>query len=188
MNGTTGTATVGSAPGLADGNPAAHAVRPTRTGGRRRPGMRPWPLFSAFGPLGALPSAPGLARVFTVTVLGSWDMARVNDLADVSPLIVSELTTNIVNAATGGDGSPVYQAGGRLTELCLRLMSDRARLRIEVWDNLPPSAGVPVLRRPARDQEDGRGLALVGRLSQCWGWDPVPGLQAKAVWALLNVR
>ena len=88
---------------------------------------------------------------------------------------MSELTTNIVNAATGGDGSPVYQAGGRLTEMCLRLMSDRARLRIEVWDNLPPSAGVPVLRRPARDQEHGRGLALVGRLSQCWGWDPVPG-------------
>jgi Host cell surface-exposed lipoprotein/Histidine kinase-like ATPase domain len=132
--------------------------------------MRPWPLFAALGPVGALPTAPGLARVFTVTFLGSWDMACVNDLPDVSPLIVSELTTNIVNAATDGDGSPVYQAGGRLIEMRLRLMSDRARLRIEVWDNLPPSAGVPVLRHPARDQEHGRGLALVGRLNEWANW------------------
>ena len=188
MNGRTGTATAGPAPGLADGDPAARAVRPARTGGRQRPGMRPWPLFSALGPVGALPTAPGLAREFTVMVLGSWGLARVDDLADVSALIVSELATNVVQAATGGDGIPVYQADGRLTVLCLRLMSDRARLRVEVWDNLPRSAGVPVLRHPAGEEEHGRGLALVGRLSQGWGWDPVPGLQAKAVWAVLEVR
>jgi anti-sigma regulatory factor (Ser/Thr protein kinase) len=150
--------------------------------------MRPWPLFSALGPIGALPTAPGLARVFTAMVLGSWDLARVNDLADVSALIVSELATNVVQAATGGDGSVIYQANGRLTELWLRLMSDRARLRVEVWDNLPASAGVPVLRQPGGEEEHGRGLQAVDRLSQVWGWDPVPGLRAKAVWVLLKVR
>jgi hypothetical protein len=188
MNGRTGTAMAGPAPGLAGGMQAAATARPAPAGGRQRLGMRPWPLFSALGPLGALPSAPGVAREFTMVVLGGWDMARVPDLADVSLLIVSEFSTNVVQAGTGGDGRPVYQADGRLSELWLRLMSDRARLRIEIWDNLPRSAGVPVLRHPAGEEEHGRGLALVSRLSRDWGWDPVPGLQAKAVWALLEVR
>lgn len=187
MNGKTGMIAAGLAPGLADGNPPARA-RPVRAGGKQRPAMRPWPLFSALGPVGALRTAPGLAREFTVMVLGSWDLACAGDLADASTLIVSEMATNVVQAATGDDGSPLYQAGDRLTELWLRLMSDRARLRVEVWDNLPRSAGVPVLRRTAGEEEHGRGLALVDALSLGWGWDPVPGLQAKAVWALLRAR
>jgi hypothetical protein len=184
MNGRTGTAVAGPAPGTAEGNPAPR-TRPALARGRQRPQVRPWPLFSALGPAGALPTAPGLARAYTLLVLGSWDMTRAGDLAEVSTLIVSELATNVVQAATGTDGSPAYQADGRLTQLYLRLMSDRARLRVEVWDNLPPSAGVPVLRHPTGEEEHGRGLALVERLSQDWGWDPVPGLPAKAVWALI---
>jgi anti-sigma regulatory factor (Ser/Thr protein kinase) len=169
--------------------PPAAAPRPALAGGgRQRPGMKPWPLFTGLGPMGALPPVPGLARAFTVLVLGSWDLAGVLDLAEVSELVVSELSTNVVQAATGGDGSPVYRADGRLTQMWLRLMADGTRLRIEVWDNLPPSAGVPVLRHPAADQEHGRGLEMVSRFSRDWGWDPVPGMRAKFVWALLDAR
>ena len=66
-------------------------------------------------------------------------------------------------------------------------MCDRIRLRIEVWDTLPASAGAPVLRHPERNQEHGRGLEIVNRLSLAWGWQPLPERHAKCVWALLDV-
>ena len=184
MNGRTGTGVAGPAPGLT-GAPNAPAARPAPVRGRQRPGMRPWPLFTGLGPMGALPTVPGLARAFTTLVLGSWDLAS---MVEVSELIVSELSTNVVQAATKGDGSATYQADGRLTQMWLRLMSDRAQLRVEVWDNLPASAGIPVPRCPRPEEEHGRGLALVDRLSQGWGWDPVAGMRAKFVWALLDAR
>jgi hypothetical protein len=138
--------------------------------------------------VGALPTAPGLARAFTAMILGGWDLARVNDLGEVSTLVVSELATNVVQLATAADGTPLYQAGGRLTELWLRLMSDRALLQVEVWDNLPVSAGLPALRHPAAEQEHGRGLAIVDEVSHRWGCDRVPRVAAKSVWALLKAR
>jgi hypothetical protein len=147
--------------------------------------MRPWPLFSGLGPIGALRTAPGLARAFTALVLGSWGLAG---MAEVSELIVSEFSTNVVQAATGGDGCAIYQADGRLTQMWLRLMAGGTQVRIEVWDNLPPSAGVPVLRHPGEDEEHGRGLEMVGRFSRDWGWNPVPGMRAKFAWALLDAR
>jgi hypothetical protein len=141
--------------------------------------------LSGLGPLGALPTAPGLARAFTVMVLGGWGMSG---MADTGRLIVSEFATNVVQAATAGDGTPIYRSDSRLTELWLRLSSDRAVLRVEVLDNLPPAAGVPVLRQAGPDQESGRGLGLVHAQSLKWGWHPVPGLAAKSVWAVLSLR
>ena len=166
---------------------AAHSARLAPAWGRHWPGVHPWPLFSALGPVGALPTAPGLARAFTAMVLGGWDLARVNDLGEVSALVVSELATNVAQLATGSDGSPLYQAG-RLTQLWLRLMSDRVLLQVEVWDDLPASAGVPAVRRPAAEEEHGRGLAIVDEVSDSWGCDQLPGLPAKSVWALLKAR
>lgn len=188
MNVMAGAITAGLAPGPASSPPTEHTARLTSAGRKHWPGMRPWPLFSALGPLGALPTAPGLARAFTALVVGGWDLARVNDLDEVSVLVVSELATNVVRLAAGGDGSPRYRADGRLTELWLRLMSDRALLRVEVWDNLPASVGVPAVRPAGADQEHGRGLAIVDRLSHRWGCDQIPGLRAKSVWALLKAR
>jgi hypothetical protein len=154
----------------------------------QRPEMRLWPLFTGLGPMGALPTVPGLARAFTALALGSWDLAGVPDLPYVSELIASELSTNVVRPATGQDGSAVYQADGRLTQMWLRLMSDRAQVQIEIWDNLPQSAGVPVLRDPEESEEHGRGLQMVDRLSRDWGWSLVPAMRAKLVWVLLDVR
>jgi hypothetical protein len=188
MNGRTGTVAARPAPGLEGTMSPARTARPAPARRKQWPGMQPWPLFSALGPIGALTTAPGLAREFTTMVLGGWDMTGVTDLAEDSVLIASELATNVVRAATGSDGSPLYQADGRLTELWLRLMSDRTRLQVEVWDNLPATVGVPAIRHPSAEQEHGRGLALVASLSQCWGWDRIPGTQAKSVWALLTVQ
>jgi hypothetical protein len=151
----------------------------------RVPGAGSWPLFSGLGPMGALPTAPRLARAFTALVLSGWGLAA---MCDTTALVASELTTNVVRAASGGDGSPVCDADGRLTELWVRLMSDRVRLRVEVWDNLPPAAGTPAPKSATPDAESGRGLELVRKLSLDWGCHPVPGAAAKSVWALLAIK
>jgi hypothetical protein len=70
--------------------------------------------------------------------------------------------------------------------LWLRLLSDRTQLRVEVWDDLPPELGSPAPRCAARDDESGRGLDLISKLSLDWGWDHLPGRDAKRVWALLK--
>jgi hypothetical protein len=188
VNGRTSTVTTGSAPAPAGGMTAA-AVHPGVAGGvGRQPGTRAWPLFTGLGPMGALPTVPGLVRAFTALTLGNWELIGVPDLVATSELIASELSANVVRPATREDGSAVYQADGRLTQMWLRLMSDRTQVQIEIWDNLPQSAGIPVLRHPEETEEHGRGLQLVDQLSRDWGWSPVPAMQAKFVWALLDVR
>lgn len=147
--------------------------------------MADWPLTSDLGPLGALPTAPRLARGFIAVVLTGWGLAG---LADVTELLVSELTTNVVQASTGPDGSPRYDAEGKLPLLWVRLLSDRFRVMVEVWDNLPAALGAPVVRHPGPDEESGRGLEMVDTLSEDWGWENVPGWNGKRVWALLDVR
>src|SRR6516164_429995 len=75
------------------------------------PRVSDWPLTSYLGPLGALPTAPRLARGFVVQVLSSWGMT---ESLDVLELIASELATNVVRAATYPDGAPRYDTSGRL--------------------------------------------------------------------------
>jgi hypothetical protein len=104
----------------------------------------PWPLVAGLGPLGALPTAPRLARTFTVVVLGGWRLA---ELAEDAELVASELCSNVVRAASGPDGQPRYDGDGRLPLLWLRLLSDGAQLRIEAWDTVAAELGVPAPRR-----------------------------------------
>lgn len=146
--------------------------------------MADWPLNSDLGPLGALPTAPRLARGFTSIVLSGWHL---DALADVAELLVSELTTNVVEASTGLDGKPRYDDEGRLPLLWVRLLSDRSRVLIEVWDNLPKAFGTPTIRHAAWDDESGRGLEMIETLSADWGWEPVPDQNGKRVWAVLQV-
>jgi hypothetical protein len=116
-------------------------------------------------------------------VLEGWNMAA---LADTTELIASELTTNVVQAATRIDGSPRYDEEGSLPLLWLRLLCDDGHLMIEVWDNLPEVLGAPAVQHPDPDEEHGRGLAMVDILSADWGWESVPGWNGKRVWALLR--
>jgi anti-sigma regulatory factor (Ser/Thr protein kinase) len=143
-----------------------------------------WPLISDLGPLGALPTAPRLARGFTGVVLTGWGLAT---LVDVIELLVSELTTNVVRASTSEDGNPRYDNAGKLPLMWVRLLSDRARLMVEVWDNLPEAVGAPEMRHAGPQEESGRGLDIIDRLCQEWGWENVPGWSGKRVWAVVSL-
>lgn len=141
-----------------------------------------WPMSACLGPVGALPAACHLARTFTALILGGWGLSAVSD---TSELIVSEFAANVIRAASP-DGNRCCHSAGRLPFMSLRLMTDLARLRIEVWDDLPASFGAPAVRRAAPGEESGRGLELVEALSLNWGWEHIPGHAAKRVWALLS--
>lgn len=145
--------------------------------------MADWPLISDLGPLGALPTAPRLIRGFASVVLTGWDLA---DRVDIAELLLSELATNVVQASTGPDGHPRYDESGSLPLLWVRLLSDRVRLLIEVWDNLSQAYGAPTVRHPGLDEESGRGLEMVAALTEDWGWETVPDWPGKRVWALVG--
>ena len=116
-------------------------------------------------------------------MLTGWGLA---DRIDVAELLVTELATNVVRATTSSEGLPRYDESGKLPLLWVRLLSDRARLLIEVWDNLSQAYGAPVVRHPGQDEESGRGLEMVEALSEDWGWESVPGWHGKRVWILLG--
>jgi hypothetical protein len=143
-----------------------------------------WLLSSDLGPLGALPTAPSLSRGFVHVTLGDWGL---DGLADVAELLVSELSTNVVRAATGPDGTPRYSDDGKLPLLWIRLLSDGSHLMIEVWDTVPTALGAPVARHPEPEEESGRGLEIIEMLTEDWGWEAVPGWSGKKVWATLKV-
>jgi hypothetical protein len=143
-----------------------------------------WPLSSDLGPLGALPTAPRLARGFVGVALNGWGF---DSLIDVSQLLVSELTTNVVRASTDKAGQLCYDADGKLPLLWVRLLSDGVRLMIEVWDTLPAMFGAPTVRHADWDDESGRGLEMIEMLSEDWGWETVPGWSGKRVWAIIQI-
>lgn len=146
--------------------------------------MADWLLSSDLGPLGALPTAPSLSRGFVHVTLSDWGL---DGLADVSELLVSEMSTNVVRAATGPDGTPRYSDDGTLPLLWIRLLSDGSHLMIEVWDTVPTALGAPVARHPEPEEESGRGLEIIETLAEDWGWETVPGWPGKKVWATLKV-
>jgi anti-sigma regulatory factor (Ser/Thr protein kinase) len=143
-----------------------------------------WPLTSSLGPLGALPTVPRLARGFVSVTLDNWGLGA---LTDVTELLVSELSTNVVRAATAPDGLARYDDEGKLPLLWIRLLCDRERLLVEVWDTLPTAFGAPVTRHPDTSEESGRGLEIIETLAEDWGWETVPGWTGKKVWAMLKV-
>jgi hypothetical protein len=142
-----------------------------------------WPLISELGPVGALPTAPRLARGFVAVTLSNWGLG---ELSDITELVVSELSANVIRASANLDGSLRYGADGKLPLLWIRMLSDRSRLLIEVWDTLPTALGAPVTRHPEPDEESGRGLEIIETLAEDWGWETVPGWAGKRVWALLK--
>jgi hypothetical protein len=143
-----------------------------------------WPLISELGPVGALPTAPRLARGFVSVTLSNWGF---EDLTDITELVISELSTNVVRASVHPDGNLRYDEDGKLPLLWLRMLSDRIRLLIEVWDTVPAALGAPMARHPEWDEESGRGLEIIETLAEEWGWETVPGWAGKKVWAILKV-
>jgi anti-sigma regulatory factor (Ser/Thr protein kinase) len=142
-----------------------------------------WPLLCGLGPLSATPTAPRLARAFTVMVLNDWGLTA---LAEDGELVTSELTANVIRAAIEPGERARRGDAGKFPVMCVRLLSDRVRLQVEVWDNIPAAQGVPALRHADPDDETGRGLGIVNEISLDWGWEHQPGEGFKRVWALLG--
>ncbi|WP_370085384.1 ATP-binding protein [Streptacidiphilus sp. MAP12-16] len=85
-------------------------------------------------------------------------------------LVVTELIANAVAASASGEG------------VGLSVRPSGPDLLVEVHDR---ARAVPVRRSAEVLGEDGRGLLLVGQLSQGWGWHPADG--GKVVWALVRL-
>lgn len=115
----------------------------------------------------ALLSSVPAARTAAVRVLRRWQLD--SDVVSTAELIVSELTANAAKASAA-EGI-----------VAVRLTASGSSLLIEVWDN---AVAPPVLRDPASDGEDGRGLVLVNALSSRWSWYRAKS-GGKVVWAVL---
>jgi anti-sigma regulatory factor (Ser/Thr protein kinase) len=136
-----------------------------------------WPLSSSLE-LGALPTAVPCARLHAKHLAWEWGLSGITDTIE---LLVSELTTNAVQALARRDGQPAIR---------LRLLSDNVRARIEVWDPdpRPPAPKDPAADgMPDLDAESGRGLFLVATLSARWDWVPTHEPAGKVVWCELNI-
>jgi hypothetical protein len=146
--------------------------------------------------LGALGGAVPCARLHTRQVLWEWGLSGLGEPAE---LIVSELVTNAVQAsARTGATAPADDGTGPgygpeplgVPAVWLWLASDGRRVLIEVGDNSPRP---PAPAESGHDIEGGRGLLLVGSLSQGWGhYSPADDVGdgqrkfvRKIVWALL---
>ncbi|MEW2117225.1 ATP-binding protein [Streptomyces sp. NPDC005474] len=137
-------------------------------------------------PAGTAPAAPtgsathrfprhrrsvGRARAALRYQLAIWHI-HAAELTDCATLLLSELTTNAVNATT---------TPGR--EIGVRFELTGTVLRIEVSD---ASDAQPTPRHAADDDEAGRGLVLVDALADAWGVEPRDTV-GKVVWARLTL-
>ena len=139
-----------------------------RAGGKRRKVCAPHVLV-------ALPSAAGCARRFLRAQLRQW---RLDDLADVAELLVSELVANAL-AATGAPEPARYGDlhKAALSMVAVRLQTDGSAVIVEVWDSDPTPPAVP--GEPA-DWEAGWPLGVVASLSSRWGHRAEAG--GKVIW------
>jgi hypothetical protein len=139
-----------------------------------------WPLQSHLE-LGALPTAPGCARLHARQVLWEWGLGS---LAETVELLVSEIVTNAVQAArelvAGRFGG---QWLAEIPTVRVWLSSDRAAVLIQVWD---ADHRMPQRQDTGPEAESGRGLLLVEALSTEWGSYVPNGWRGKVVWASVN--
>jgi anti-sigma regulatory factor (Ser/Thr protein kinase) len=124
----------------------------------------------------AHPAVVPLARHHARQLL--WDLG-LRELIDPVELVVSEIVTNAIRASAG------YGVTGQATEGVLPVV--RLWLSIEengvlvlVWD---ASSSRPEQRAPQPDADSGRGLLLVGMLSEAWGSFEIASQPGKVVWA-----
>jgi len=139
-----------------------------------------WP-HQSYLELGSLATAAPCARLHTMLVLWEWDLG---ELAHTAGLIVSELVTNAVQAATeitdsrfAGNWAP------GTPPVRLWLSADQYRLVIQVWDG---SDHPPVPQPVEPEADSGRGLLLVGSLSAEWGCYEPENCSGKVVWAVVE--
>ena len=115
----------------------------------------------------ATPSAPARARDAVRHLLITWDL---EPLADTATLLSSELVTNAVR-----------HAGTRLEVVVQQLPS--GGIRLAVSDAAP--GDWPRVNMPGAEDEGGRGMWLVDKLSSSWG--TTTGRRGKSVWFELHL-
>lgn len=116
-----------------------------------------------------LPNTPAsvpTARRFVESVLLGWGL---DDLAWDAAMVTSELTSN----------AALHAAGGSVTVRVLARVDGSARL--EVSDGF---SRLPQQRNHSSTSTTGRGLRIVGELSDDWGI--ADGLSGKTVWVELR--
>ncbi|MFJ9864133.1 ATP-binding protein [Streptomyces sp. NPDC101165] len=120
--------------------------------------------------LPARPAAVGTARRVLRDLLAAWGVAE--PVRDDAVLVASELVTNAL----------VHAAGERI--VCrVRAAADRVRLEVEDQNRGPAR---PAQRQSGPDDQNGRGLFLVGALSADRGMTLAPDRPARIVWADLT--
>jgi anti-sigma regulatory factor (Ser/Thr protein kinase) len=159
---------------------AAAEMATTATGNCLLPAGASPPRWTCFPPMAAC--ARGVeagsvrtAREFTVATCGRWGMTERRE--DVG-IVVSELLTNALRHALPGPGQswpgwPVQ----------LGLLQPGSGVLCAVAD---PSPSAPVPRTPGHLAETGRGLQIVGMLSDEWGYITCATSDStvKVVWAM----
>ena len=133
--------------------------------------IQAWPHVS-FLELTALPTDVSCGRLHTRNVLWEWQLSHLSQDAE---MLASELLTNAVKASWSSHGVGL---------IALRLLANRERLLIEVWDHHP---GDPQPRRADYESESGRGFIVIEAMSHRWGFQRInPSL--KVVWSELLVH
>jgi anti-sigma regulatory factor (Ser/Thr protein kinase) len=154
--------------------------RNTRREWRRPVHTVTWPLQS-YLELGALPGAVPSARLHARLVVAEWGL---QDLAETTELIVSELTTNAVQASQDLTDSQYHGRWRPGTPpIRLWLQSDREQLLVQVWDG---NDQLPERQEPELEEEHGRGLLIVENLSAMFGTYRPERSSGKVVWALCD--
>lgn len=129
----------------------------------------------------AAPEAVSASRHFLIRLaLSKWRAATIEEDA---LLIVSELVTNAVTATDMAADHRALAEPGTLALFRVQLVGLRDSVLVEVWDT---SDEAPILKAPADDVENGRGLLLVRRLALRWGSYRTAG--GKMVWAELPIH
>ncbi|WP_083733910.1 ATP-binding protein [Actinomadura sp. CNU-125] len=133
------------------------------------------------GSCGPRSPRPRTAREFTSATLREWGLD--GDAADAGDIVVtvSELVTNALRHGLEGLPQPLPRQPIQLV-----LIGHRRRLVVAVTD---PSgrAPEPAAVDPDRFVEGGRGLLVVGAVSDAWGWAPL-ATGGKSVWAAFARR
>ena len=125
--------------------------------------------------LGALDTAPGSARGHAVNVLAEWAMP---DFTEAVRLVVSELTTNAVRITRQ------LRWDGNQPPVRLWMLGRAGAVVILAWDGASHS---PAPRDAGLDDENGRGLAIVGELSARWDCYQTPApAGGKVTWSLVD--
>ncbi len=130
-----------------------------------------WPHCSTLE-LAALPTAVSCGRLHAKQMLWEW---KLDYLADDTAMLVSELLTNAVQASQSSHGPGL---------VALRLVNNRERLLIEVWDQNPAD---PRPREVDDESESGRGFTVIDAISHQWGFRRVSA-RLKVVWCELVVE